>query len=90
MASIIFLDSPVGTGFSYANISEAYHSDDILQSMHIYEFLQKVSRNYLVDSFYDIYSLFGRIKKEKEMLCMRGFYKIYHLVLKCRHSKYML
>ena len=89
MASIIFLDSPVGTGFSYANTSEAYHSDDILQSMHIYEFLRKVSRNYLVDPFDHIYLLFGGIKKKvKEMLCsnMRGYYQTCHLALKCPHN----
>ncbi|KAK9748557.1 hypothetical protein RND81_02G066500 [Saponaria officinalis] len=41
LASIIFLDSPVGTGFSYARSYEGYHSNDTLQSSYIYEFLTK-------------------------------------------------
>ncbi|KAL9244041.1 hypothetical protein vseg_017857 [Gypsophila vaccaria] len=41
VASIIFLDTPVGTGFSYARSYEGYHSNDTLQSNDIYDFLTK-------------------------------------------------
>ena len=42
VASIIFLDSPVGTGFSYATTPEGYYSDDVTSSRHIHQFLRKV------------------------------------------------
>ncbi|KAH9613929.1 hypothetical protein KSS87_011878 [Heliosperma pusillum] len=41
VASIIFVDSPAGTGFSYATNYEAYNSSDTLQAIHIYDFLRK-------------------------------------------------
>ncbi|XP_071910642.1 serine carboxypeptidase-like 18 [Coffea arabica] len=41
IASIIFLDAPVGTGFTYATTSEGYHSSDIQTVGDIYTFLQK-------------------------------------------------
>ncbi|XP_074279246.1 serine carboxypeptidase-like 7 [Silene latifolia] len=41
VASIIFVDSPVGTGFSYATHNEASKSNDTLQAAHIYDFLRK-------------------------------------------------
>ncbi|XP_037494217.1 serine carboxypeptidase-like 18 isoform X1 [Jatropha curcas] len=41
VASIIFLDAPVGTGFSYATTSQAYQSSDTNQGAANYEFLRK-------------------------------------------------
>lgn len=45
VASIIFLDSPVGSGFSYAQSSEGYRTSDSLAAAHGYDFLKKVSKN---------------------------------------------
>ncbi|KAK4476969.1 hypothetical protein RD792_016141 [Penstemon davidsonii] len=55
VASIIFLDQPAGSGFSYAETSEAYNSSDKLAVAHIYEFLKKWLINhpkYLNNSLY--------------------------------------
>uniref|UniRef100_M1AZE1 Serine carboxypeptidase n=1 Tax=Solanum tuberosum TaxID=4113 RepID=M1AZE1_SOLTU len=41
VVSFIFLDLPVGTGFSYARTSEARQSDDLQASDHAYQFLRK-------------------------------------------------
>ncbi|GMH13589.1 hypothetical protein Nepgr_015430 [Nepenthes gracilis] len=41
VASIIFVDTPVGTGFSYSNTQEGYHSSDTLTASDIYVFLRK-------------------------------------------------
>ncbi|XP_054776742.1 serine carboxypeptidase-like 17 isoform X2 [Prosopis cineraria] len=41
VSNIIFIDAPVGTGFSYATNSEAYVVDDILSATQTSEFLRK-------------------------------------------------
>ncbi|GAB2275011.1 hypothetical protein Dimus_009779 [Dionaea muscipula] len=41
VASIIFIDSPVGTGFSYSTTSYGYQSNDTLSAHHAYTFLRK-------------------------------------------------
>ncbi|CAL9022599.1 unnamed protein product [Prunus brigantina] len=41
VANIIFLDQPVGTGFSYAKSWEGYETGDISSAAHTYEFLRK-------------------------------------------------
>jgi serine carboxypeptidase-like clade 1 len=42
MASIIFVDSPVGSGFSYARDPRGYDVGDISSSLQILTFLRKV------------------------------------------------
>ncbi|GFP79465.1 serine carboxypeptidase-like 18 [Phtheirospermum japonicum] len=41
IANIIFIDSPVGTGFSYANTSKGYNSSDTKSTKDNYTFLRK-------------------------------------------------
>ncbi|XP_043708983.1 serine carboxypeptidase-like 18 [Telopea speciosissima] len=41
VASIIFIDSPVGTGFSYSTTSQGYETGDLKSSEHLYQFLTK-------------------------------------------------
>ncbi|XP_006350185.1 serine carboxypeptidase-like 17 isoform X1 [Solanum tuberosum] len=41
VANIIFIDQPVGAGYSYAKTSEAYNSNDTLSATLIYDFLRK-------------------------------------------------
>ncbi|KAK7401107.1 hypothetical protein VNO78_12421 [Psophocarpus tetragonolobus] len=39
--NMIYIDMPVGTGFSYSKTQEGYYSSDTLSVEHTYEFLQK-------------------------------------------------
>ncbi|KAA8536290.1 hypothetical protein F0562_028768 [Nyssa sinensis] len=41
VANIIFLDAPVGTGFSYSRSWQGYNTSDILSTAHTYSFLRK-------------------------------------------------
>lgn len=41
IANIIFVDAPVGTGFSYSTTWEGYHVTDTLSAAETYEFLRK-------------------------------------------------
>ncbi|XP_037493464.1 serine carboxypeptidase-like 17 isoform X1 [Jatropha curcas] len=45
-ASIIFVDMPVGTGFSYAKTQPAYHSSDLIQVHQADQFLRKWLRDH--------------------------------------------
>ena len=39
----MYIDLPVGTGFSYSQTQEGYHTSDTLWIDNTYEFLQKVN-----------------------------------------------
>ncbi|KAI3803759.1 hypothetical protein L1987_31921 [Smallanthus sonchifolius] len=41
VASIIFLDQPAGSGFSYGKTPEAYITNDTLSAIHVYDFMKK-------------------------------------------------
>ncbi|XP_065872464.1 serine carboxypeptidase-like 18 isoform X2 [Euphorbia lathyris] len=60
IANIIFLDAPVGTGFSYATTWQNYFSSDTIQASSNYEFLTKgfVLGNPVTDEPRDINSRF--------------------------------
>ncbi|KAA8522752.1 hypothetical protein F0562_009086 [Nyssa sinensis] len=40
-ANVIYIDAPVGTGFSYSTTTEGYYSDDYKSVADLYEFLSK-------------------------------------------------
>nr|ATG80136.1 littorine synthase [Atropa belladonna]QGI57842.1 littorine synthase [Atropa belladonna] len=55
VANIIFLDSPVTGGFSYATTKEANHSDNVQMALHTHQFVQKWlvdHSEYLSNDFY--------------------------------------
>lgn len=41
VSNVIYLDTPVGAGFSYTNTSDASRTSDTLSSKHVYDFLRK-------------------------------------------------
>jgi len=43
MLNMMYIDIPVGTGFSYSETQEGYYSSDTLWVDHTYSFLQKVN-----------------------------------------------
>ena len=47
ISNVIFVDSPVGTGFSYARNRLAAHTSDMKQVHQLHQFLQKVQQNVL-------------------------------------------
>ncbi|XP_059647897.1 serine carboxypeptidase-like 18 [Cornus florida] len=54
-ASVIFLDAPVGTGFSYADNTESYAMDDEMSAAQIYEFLRKWLKDHPMFTSNDFY-----------------------------------
>ena len=57
-ANVLFLDAPVGAGFSYATTSEAWNASDTKLAAQAYQFLRNVS---LIDDIY-IYIYIKSIK----------------------------
>lgn len=55
VANMIFVDLPVGSGYSYATTQKAIHSDDLQSSHHAYQFIRKwliEHQEYLNNPFY--------------------------------------
>lgn len=52
--NIIYVDAPVGTGFSYSNTSEGYYSGDMESAMLTYEFLRKVHQTCLIILYFGV------------------------------------
>jgi carboxypeptidase C (cathepsin A) len=53
------VDEPVGTGFSYAKSSEGYNNmSDTLAVAELYDFLRKVSQNYLTTILYVAFEIY--------------------------------
>ena len=50
--NMLYIDMPVGTGFSYSETQEGYYSDDKLWVEHTYQFLQKVNHSSQPLNFY--------------------------------------
>ncbi|KAL8491137.1 hypothetical protein ACS0TY_022970 [Phlomoides rotata] len=46
IANVIFIDSPVGTGFSYTTQAKSFHSSDTLTAKHVDTFLRKWLMNH--------------------------------------------
>jgi len=64
VSSIIFVDSPAGTGFSYADTTDAYKTDDDKTTLDAYTFILKWFDEYpefLLNSFYVAGSSYGGI-----------------------------
>ena len=57
MASIIFLDQPAGTGFSYARTPEAYITNDTSAAIYSYNFLRKVGSLSCISNYFSVYSV---------------------------------
>jgi len=84
IANIIFVDAPVGTGFSYSTTGEGYHVSDTISAAETYEFLRKVRESVFLNR--KIYKL---SVKEKEchrrgfffLIKIRGFW-VFALTLK--------
>ncbi|KAL8491136.1 hypothetical protein ACS0TY_022969 [Phlomoides rotata] len=55
IANVIFIDSPVGTGFSYATRANNYNTSDTLSAKHIDTFLRKWLLNHPVFIGNDLY-----------------------------------
>lgn len=50
-ASILFVDAPVGTGFSFALTPDGFATSDTLAAREIYQFLKKVSQETISNIF---------------------------------------
>lgn len=54
MANVLFVDAPVGTGFSYADSFEASKTSDTLSATQTLEFLRKVGKLFTSKSSFRI------------------------------------